>query len=172
MSIEIESEIRSDWPLWKAVLGELRKLPGFGYGFQVPVSWLEMKLGCKADSRAFAFQMLEIRAEVEYDDGYSLQIRTIHDSDGNASVIAQIPSAVGHEDVAGSWEAKMRRYANRAFQIRERTLCNEAANLSQEDKARMEKASQIAATRIILLRREKSVTEYINKNSPKLLKTT
>lgn len=170
MNTEIEEEIRSDWPLWKAVLGEMRKLPGYGYGFQVPISWLELRLGCKSNTQAFSFQMLEIRAEVEYDDGYSLQIRTVHDADGNATCIAQIPSAIGHEDVAGSWEAKMRRYATRALQIRERTLGNETAQLTPEEKERIEKAAQIAATRIILLRREKSVAEYINKHAPKLLR--
>jgi hypothetical protein len=65
----------------------------------------------------------------------------------------------------------MRSYASRAVHLRLKTLANPQAlgAMSQDEKQRMEKAVEIASVRTVLLRRERSVTAFIKKNSPKLL---
>lgn len=162
-------EVRSDWPLWKATLRELRDLPGFGYGMELPIDWFEKKLVAQPGTQAFAFAFLNIAREVESENGYSLQQRTIRDAKGADRLVIQIPSGSGHGEVAHTWECKMRSYAKRAHLIREKTLANPEADLTPEEKIHMEKEAEIAATRVILLHRERKISEYLKANAPKLL---
>jgi hypothetical protein len=163
--------IPGDWPLWRITLNKLRELPNFGYGMQLETNWFEQSLGCKRDSTEFSFSMLDLRGELEAEDGYYLQAQTIQDDEtGLRKEIWQIPAAKDHETVARQFEGKMRRYAHRAMALRVLTLSNETAQLTDAERSKIETASRIAGTRLVLLRREKTITEFVNKNAPKMLK--
>jgi hypothetical protein len=146
-------------------------MPNFGYGLKVEMQWFEKALGAFKDSSAFAFSMLELRGELEHEDGYYLQLQTIQDDEtGLRKEVWQIPSAAEHETIAKQFEGKMRRYAHRAVSLRVLTLSNETAQLTDAERSKMETASRIAGTRLVLLKREKAITEFVSKNAPKMLK--
>lgn len=163
--------IPGDWPLWRIALDRLRELPGFGYGLQLETNWFEEKLSSKRDTSDFAFQMLELRSELEIEDGYYLQSQTIQDEEsGLRKEVWQIPSAPNHETVAKMFETKLRKYAFRATHIRHKTLANDSAQLTDDQRNKMDSSARIAATRMILLRREKSISALVAKHEPQLLK--
>ena len=163
--------IPGDWPLWRIALNRLREMPDFGYGMKVESQWFENALGARRDEATFAFAMLELRGELEHEDGYYLQSQTIQDDEtGLKKEVWQIPSAADHDTVARQFEGKMRRYAHRAFALREATLSNETAVLTDQERAKMDTSSRIAGTRLVLLRREKKITGFLEKNAPKMLK--
>lgn len=165
-----ENNNRTDWPIWKVALKNLRALPNFGYGLKIETQWFENQLASHRSTSDFAFQMMELRRELEVEDGYYLQSQTQQDDDtGMRAEFYQIPAASEHQNVAQGFEAKMRRYASRSFQIRNKTLNNPTADLSASDRSKMEKSAEIAATRIVLLRREKSALAALTKFAPKLL---
>jgi hypothetical protein len=159
-----------DWPLWRVLLGKMRENENYGYGAVWETSFFEAGLGAKRGTPDFAFQMLDMRAEMEEVDGYYLRCQTRHDEAGRTIEEWLIPSAAEHEEVARGFEARMGRYAHRSVDIRAKTLANPTATLSSEERANTEARMRIAATRIVLLRREKSVAEYVVKHAPKLLK--
>lgn len=173
--MKTENEIaktETQWPLWKAALAKLRSLPNFGYGLTLDLSWFERELSCRRDTSEFAFGLMQIRQLVEYEDGYYIQTQTIRDDEsGTKQEIAQIPCAADHEVVARGFESRMRTFAARAVDLRVKTLGNRSAidSMTQEERQRMEKSSEIAATRAVLLRREKSITAFVKKHQPKLL---
>lgn len=163
-------ETKTDWPLWKVALRNLRALPGFGFGLKLETRWFEAQLGCSRETSEFAFGMMRLRQEVEEADGYYLQCQTIQDDESGAKCeVYQIPSAADHQGVAVSFEARMRSYAARSLQIRTKTLNNPTAQLSESDRARMAKSEEIAATRIVLLRRERTIAKVLKASAPKLL---
>jgi hypothetical protein len=166
----MSEETKIDWPLWKVALKNLRELPGYGYGLKLETQWFEHQFGALRNTSDFAFQMLELRAAVESDDGYYLQSQTVQDDDtGLKAEFYQIPAASEHQGVALTFEGKMRRYAARSFHIRAKTLNNPEANLLDADRRKMEKSAEIAANRIVLLRRERAVIGALKKNTPKLI---
>jgi hypothetical protein len=166
----IDHEKTLTWPLWKTALRELRALPEFGYGLTLDIEWFERALGAAKDTATFAFGLMELRARVEDEDGYYLRVQTVQDDETSIRhETVQIPNAADHEDVCSGFESRMRSYASRAIELRRKTLGNDKADLTEAQKGHMEKAAEIAATRMVLLRREKSVCSYIRKHAPKLL---
>jgi len=169
---EHAEQTEANWPLWRAALNTIRRRPDYGYGMTIATPELENLLGCKRDTPEFAFGMIDIRQAIESDHGYYLGSQTItEDESGLRKEVWQIPNAAQHEDVAQSFEAKMRRFAKRSMLIRDKTLSNDKANLSEEERANMDKAFGIAQTRLVLLRREKGVASFVRKHSPKLLES-
>jgi hypothetical protein len=167
-----ENETRTDWPLWKAALAKLRGLPEFGYGLTLDVLWFERELNCQRDTTEFTFALLNIRQQVESENGYYLQSQTVRDDEtGTKREIVQIPCAADHENIAHGFETRMRSYSTRAVDLRVKTLANPEAiaSMTAEQKAHMEKAMEIAAVRTVLIRRERSIVKWIKFNSPKLL---
>lgn len=169
METKNEQDI-GQWPLWRICLKNMREAPGFGYGAQWDAAWLEKQLNCTRDSNEFAFAMLELRQGLETEDGYYLESHTIvEDTTGIRKEVWAIPDAEGHGEVACNFETKMRRYASRSVRLRERTLQNPKAVLDASARAKMEKKQEIAATRLVLLAREKTICDYVRKSKPKLL---
>ena len=160
-----------NWPLWRVCLKELRSLPNFGYGLQLDSDWFESRLAAKRDTPNFAFQMLDLRQELDSSDGYYLQAQTLqHDETGMRREVWQIPSGADHQaQVANGFRTKMRSFAQREARILDKTLANKSAGLSDSERSRAESQLRIAATRLILLRREKSVHALVEKTAPKLL---
>jgi hypothetical protein len=171
MNLPTQIGIPGDWPLWRIALQKLRELENFGYGMQVETQWFEHAFGERRGDAGFAFAMLDLRGELESEDGYYLQAQTLQDEEtGLKKEVWQIPSAAAHEAVARQFEGKMRRYAHRAVALRVLTLANDKAELSDAERARMEAGSRIAATRLVLLRREQAVAALVEKHAPKLLR--
>ena len=169
---EHDEQTEANWPLWRAALNTIRRRSDYGYGMKIETPELEKLLACKRDTPEFAFGMIDIRQAIESDHGYYLGSQTItEDETGLRKEVWQIPNAAQHEDVAKSFEARMRRFAKRSLLIRDKTLNNDKANLSEEERANMDKAFGIAQTRLVLLRREKGVADFVRKNSPKLIET-
>jgi hypothetical protein len=167
-----ESQIEAgDWPLWRIVLREIRERSDYGYGMQIDVAWLEGRLNSKRDSSEFAFAFLCVKQEIEDEEGYYLGMQTIQDPEtAIRHEVCQIPSASDHGlRVAQTFEAKQMRYCKRALQIRQKTLNNPSANLSDSERERIEGQTKTAAIRLVLLRRQKSVIKHLTKHSPKLL---
>lgn len=167
--METKTEI-GQWPLWRICLKKMRESSSFGYGGQWDTSWFESMLGCIRDTSEFAFAMLDLRQELETEDGYYLESNTVVEEEtGIRKETWSIPDAVGHGDVATNFESKMRRYASRSVRLLEKTLHNPTAKLSDADKCKMEKKQEIAATRLVLLAREKSIADWVKKSKPKML---
>lgn len=161
-----------DWPIWRIALRRLRALESFGYGMQLDTAWFEAALSAKRESNDFGFAMMELRAELENEDGYYLQCQTIQDQEtGLRREVWQIPAAAEHETVARQFEGKMRRFSHRALAIRLKTLANASAHMSDAERTKMESSSRIAATRLVLLQREKSIAAAVRKHAPKLLES-
>ena len=164
------NDTAADFPLWKPALRKLRSREDYGYGLKLPTSWFEQALARKRDDDQFAFDMLEMRRQIESEDGYYLRCRTEQDDETKIKVETwQIPSAEEHEEVAKMFEAKLTSYAHRSVDIRVRTLNNESAQLSDEARRNMDAAAEHAAIRAVLLKRQKSITSVIRKYDAKLL---
>lgn len=160
-----------EWPLWRICLKRMRESPHFGYGAMWDTAWFEAQLSCKRDSNEFAFAMLDLRQELEDEDGYYLQANTIiEESSGIRKETWSIPDAVGHGEQATHFESKMKRYASRAVRLLDKTLHNATAKLDESQRANLDKKQEIAATRLILLSREKSIADFVRANKPKMLK--
>ena len=135
-------------PLWKSFLDGLRQRGELSYGATWDVSVFESAFRCKADDEQFDFQVLAMRQEVEENDGFYL-----HQSGSKF----YIPTAAEHEDVARVFETKLKRYSRRAVNIRHATLTNETANLTDEERRKMENGHARAAIRLALLCRQRKL---------------
>lgn len=157
--------------MWRTALTKMQALPGFGYGLRLHTPWFEQAFGCHRESNEFNFAMLALRKYLEEELGYYLQAKTITEAESSLRCeVWEIPSAAEHcREVAEGFEAKLRRYGKRAMEIRARTLVNPESNLDEADRQRAEKALEIAATRLVLLRREKGIAGYLKEHAPKLL---
>lgn len=170
MEDRIENTEPGEWPLWRIALKAMRELPTFGYGMTLETEWFEKMLAARRDTSCFAFQMMELRQELEAIDGYYLYSQTIQDEETTIRrEMWKIPSASDHEGVAKGFEGKMRRYAGRAVLLRVKTLNNDKALLSDSDRTKMDSSARIAATRLVLLRREKAISAYVRRTQPKML---
>lgn len=155
--------------LWRVCLKRLRAHDGFGYGLTIPTAWFEEQLAAQQLTQDFAFAMMRLREAIEENDGYYLEAATIRDKEGETQKVFRIPSAGEHEEVARGMERRLKKLSRRANDIRVATLNNPEAVLSDAEKNRMESAQRIAATRLVLLAREKSVVNALQKHAPKLL---
>ena len=165
-----ETELTQQTP-WRMALATMRAEETYGYGATWPTAFFEQHLAAKRDTADFAFGMMELRGTIEAEDGYYLRCQTIKQEDTGLKIEQWIiPAANEHEGVARMFEGKMSRYARRSANIRALTLANPDANLSDADKSKMEASLRIASTRLVLLRREKSIGSWVEKNAPKLLK--
>jgi hypothetical protein len=160
-----------DFPLWRSAFNALRQRPDYGFGMKVTTAWFTQAFGCGRDSNEFAFAMLNLRKHLEETEGYYLQMQTVQeDESGLRCELWQIPSAEDHCGmVAEHFETKLRRYGQRAVQLRSKVLVNPDAELSAAARAKAEKALEIAATRLVLLRRERGIANYLKDRAPKLL---
>jgi len=148
-------------PLWKNCLEAMRE-KGFTYGASWPVNFFESQLRTKADSTQFQFEMLQLKCAMEEEDGYYLR------SEENGALWS-IPAAADHEDVARSFESKMKRYAVRSVALRNSTLTNPDAVLSDAERTRMEAALERASIRMVLMARQKQICRLVFEKKPKLL---
>lgn len=148
-------------PLWQSCLDEMRE-QGLTYGSSWKAEFFETRLHHKRNDQQFSFEMLSMRQALEEEDGYYLQ------SSENGA-IWEIPQAVGHEEVARHFDQKLRRYAVRSINIRSATLINPKAELSDEERKKIERNLEKASVRLILISRQKSVVNALGKHAPKLL---
>jgi len=151
----------SRFPAYLEALKRMRE-GGMTYNSQWSAKWFEDVFKHERDSKEFAFSIMSLRQAIEEEDGYYLQQ---HD-DGNAY---RIPDADEHGEVAKGMERKMRRYAARCVILRNRTLANPQAVLSDHARATMEREAEIAAVRRIMLRRERQIVSHIKETKPTLL---
>lgn len=149
-------------PLWKNCLEKMRA-QGFGYGSSWPVDFFEGELRRKRDEQQFAFEMMALKQALEEEDGYYLE-------SSESGKLWSIPAAAAHEDVAKSFEHKMRRYSVRSVAIRAATLTNASATLTDAERQKMEANLERASTRLVLLARQQSIVKKLKQQSPKLLK--
>jgi hypothetical protein len=160
----------ANWPLWRVALVNLRNRSDFGYGMQVEVSWLEKEMCCRRETSEFAFNMLEMREAIEQEDGFYFGLQTIIEPEtGVRKEFYFIPSAAEHENVCANFERKMRRLAGRAVDLRNKTLSNPDAEMTEQQRQKMEKSCEVAAFRTLLLQRERKALGVIRKHAPKLL---
>jgi hypothetical protein len=148
-------------PLWRTCLKEMREA-GFSYDSTWPTEYFEKALHCARDEVQFAFEMLSLRKEVEIEDGYYIR----SEENGKRWIITSAP---GHEDIAAGFDTKLRRYAVRSVNLRSATLMNPKAQLSDVERARMEKNLEKASVRLVLLSRSVSIAKDVMKHNPKLL---
>lgn len=148
-------------PLWRNALEQLRE-DGLAYGKTWTVDFFEHHLRCPRTAKEFAFGMMALKQELEREDGYYLK----SEEDGARwSIVA----AADHETVASTFDTKVRRYAVRAINLRSATLMNPEANLTAEDRRKMERNLERASLRLVLMSRASSVAAVVAEHSPKLL---
>lgn len=148
-------------PLWKQALADMRN-DGLDYEKSWPVEFFEQRFRTTRDTQQFTFEMLELRQELEREDGYYFR------SSENGRLYS-IPPAAAHEDIARMFESKMSRYARRSVSLRYATLDNEKADLTDRDRAKLEQGAERASVRLALMSRVKSVERELRKHCPQLL---
>lgn len=148
-------------PLWKSCLDKMRS-DGMTYCSHWKAEFFEEHLRCNRDTDQFVFEMLELKQEIEEEDGfYFRQIKN-----GQAF---EIPPAAEHEIVAKTFERKLRRYAVRSISIRSATLSNPQAQLTECERKRMDHNLEQASIRLLLLSRQKSIENVLKERKPQLL---
>lgn len=135
---------------------------GLNYGNTYPVEFFENGLNRKRGTKDFDLDLLRLRTELEREHGYYLRCE-----EGGSRY--SIPSAADHEEVALTFEGKMRRYCVRSIHIRVRTLANPLAVLTAEQRRDMEHGVHKQSTRLLLMSRAQSVEDYLMANKPELL---
>lgn len=148
-------------PLWKACV-ETMMAQGFTYETSWPVEFFEDKLKLKSNCVRFHMDMMQIIRFVEDETGYC-----IGQCDNGRTY--QIPDAPGHEDVAQRRDRAVKTNARRALVGRQMLLNNPEANLSPEERKKVEDNSEKAARRYLLLRHEKKAISALEQLAPKLL---
>jgi hypothetical protein len=148
-------------PLWKNCLAAMRD-DGIDYGKTWQSEYFEQAFRTPRDTQAFVFEMMSLRNTLEKDDGYYLKQL-------NNGAEYMIQTAVGHEDEASRFDRKVRTYAVRSVNLRSATLMNPKAELSEPERAKMEKGLEIASTRLVLMARQKNITRILTQHAPKLL---
>lgn len=149
------------YPLWLEAHKRMRD-EGMTYESQWPVEWFEAILKCPRDSQEFVFSIMALRDAIEDEDGYYLRQM-------ESGTLFKIPDAEMHGEICKGFERRLRSFAARAVILRNRTLANPKAVLSDVARKRIEKEAEIAAMRRILLHREKSVIKCVREHKPKLL---
>jgi len=149
------------YPLWKDLAAELAR-GGLDYGQTWPTRFFEEKLDEKAGTKEFAFAMLSLKMTLEFKHGYYLE------QTGNGAQWG-IPPANQANEIAAGFDHKVRRYAVRSINLRSATLLNPKAELTADERAKMEKDLEHASVRLILLSRSKSIADVVRKHHPKLL---
>lgn len=148
-------------PLWKQLIQDMRT-DGLDYLKSWPTEFFEKALRSNRNTPQFVFEMLGLRQELEEEDGYYLR------SSENGKLYS-IPSAADHEEVAVTFEQKLKRYARRSIALRNSTLTNEKAILTDEERRRMQHSLERASIRLALLSRQQSVENSLRQHAPKLL---
>ena len=148
-------------PLCKSALETMRE-QGMSYGSQWKVEFFEQHLRCPKDNNAFQFAMLALRDALEKEDGYYLR-------QTENGLIWEIPTAIGHEETAQTFDSRLRRYAVRSINLRSATLTNPQAQLSEDERRRMESNLEKAAMRLCLISRQQSILKVVNQYAPALL---
>ena len=143
-------------PLWKNCL-EIMRADGLDFGKSWPVKFFSEHLKCEPDSAQFQFEMLSLKQALEDDDGYYLQ-------QTNSGKSWAIPLAGEHEDVAKTFERKLRRYAIRSISIRSSVLSNPKAELSESDRQKMEGGLDRAQFRLLMLTRQRPIQSAVRGN--------
>lgn len=149
-------------PLWKSVAEELINM-GLHYGDQFTRDFFEIKLRSKSDTTEFAFEMAQLRQHIEAQTGYYLR-------ETNNGAIYEIPSPLEHGEYGDKFDRQAKSFAVRAVNIRQCTLLNPEARLSEDDERRISRKLEIAQTRLALMSRTMTFAKSIQKHQPKLLK--
>ena len=148
-------------PLWRSLAKQMIE-DGITYGQTWPVEFFESGLRVKRDANEFKFAMMSLRAYIETEEGVYIQ------SSENGAVWT-VPAARSHEDVASRMDNKVRRYSVRSINIRSATLASEKAELTPEERRKMEVNLEHASMRLILMSRAKSFANLAKQHAPKLL---
>lgn len=142
-------------------MDEMRE-QGIGYGSKWPVEFFEGKLKEKRGTSAFAFALISIRHSIEVEEGYYIK------SAENGQVF-EVVDAPLHEDVAASFDHKLRRYAVRSINLRSATLLNPNAQLTDEQRKVMESNLEKASVRLVLISRQTSISKYLAEKNPDMI---
>ena len=148
-------------PTWKHALDVLRE-KGLAYGQTITCKELASLMRCTPESPQFAFGMISLRHAIEHEDGYYM--RSI-----DSGAAFRIVAAEEHENVAETFDSKVRRFAVRSINIRSATLMNPNANLTDATRARMESQLEKASIRLALISRAGSVVKGLGDKAQKLL---
>lgn len=159
MNTETEAILRL--PLWKGCLDEMRKI-GLKYGAQFKAEFFEARLRVKRTDPEFDFAVMSIRQAIEEEDGYY-----VRQSENGA--IYEIPSAIGQAEVCNGMDARMKRLAVRAVNLRTATLENPDAQLTAEERKKIEHKLELATWRMLLVSRTKTAVDVIKKHAPRIL---
>lgn len=151
-------------PLWKRCLEQMRA-EGLGYGKVWKAAFFEEVLRTPRTRPQYSFEMMELKQAIEKEDGYYLQ-------SSESGELWSIPQAPDHEWVCQRIERGIRRDAVRVINLRSATLLNPTAELEEGDRMRMEHNLEKAATRLVLMARQKSVVKALQAAAPKLLEKT
>lgn len=135
---------------------------GLEYGQTWPKQFFEEAFRTLVGEPEFAFAMMALRSELEETDGLYLKSE---ESNSRFSIVA----APDHESVAAKFDTKVRRYAVRSINIRSATLLNPKAELTEEDRKKMEHNLEKASLRLVLMSRAASVQKIVQEHAPKLL---
>jgi len=149
-------------PLWQELVRRLRESPGYGFGKVWPVTLFEEVLELNRNTKDFGFALMEVRESLRVQDGYYLEQRA------NGTEFA-IPTAYGHEDVAKRKDKEAMRSALRSVEYRAKTLANPEADLTDEERGRMDANLEKASMRVVLMSRQRSFENIARKYKPKLL---
>jgi hypothetical protein len=147
-------------PLWKAVCEEM--LAAVAFKARWDFTWLETQLECKRETNEFKFAMMAIRSEIELQTGYYIE------QDSSESCY-QVRDEHGHEAKCEALDAMPRRSLIRSINIRTALLQNPTAQIADQDRKRIEKRLEIAATRLVLMSRAVSISQLVQKHKPNLL---
>lgn len=148
-------------PLWRNCLENMRE-EGLNYGSTWTKEYFEEALRAKVGDSDFAFAMMALRQELEEQDGLYLKSEENY---ARFSVVA----APDHETVASKFDSKVRRYAVRSINLRSATLLNPKAELTEEERKKMEQNLERASVRLVLMSRAASVAKIVAEHAPKLL---
>jgi len=135
----------SGLPLWETTLRAMREL-GLKYGAKFSLNWLADKLNAPINSCAFGLGIASIN-DVIIAEGYYLSRR----DQQNQFYVVLNPTEC--EGVAKSFGSKAYRYTKRQFTLTTGLLRNGTANLLDVQRKRLEKAQELAAMRMIALRK-------------------
>jgi hypothetical protein len=149
-------------PLWKTVVYEEIK-DTLTFGTEWKFEWLEEKLEEKRDSQEFMFDMMELCGHVLEETGKYVE------RDSSAGCY-RVRNEEGQEAKAKSLDAMPRRALLKSINIRSSLLADPVAQLSEQQRADIDKGLETATKKLLMISRSASISDLVAKHKPKLLK--
>lgn len=150
-------------PKWQSTLKAIRA-EGLNFGKPFTRPWLEQQLDATWDSIQFGGAIARINDEL-ISDGYYL---TSRNQDGRAYLVANPEAA---EAICDNRVRSAFRDVRRAIKYRKGVLTNPNANLSAEQRRRLESKQEKDAVRLCLMQRSEKVRQVVVQHQPRLLET-